>query len=119
LIKDLVSPEQKWVAPAEMIAWFSMESCAREPPGVLCRSLSERLHIRLNPEGLIDLDTWMIDCTAVSATRASSGAGKKGSLQFSSFLTFTEGGSRVTAKTSVFRQRCLFRDGNAASGYTY
>lgn len=38
----------------------------------------ERLHIRLNQEGLIDLDTWMIDSTAVRATRASSGAGKKG-----------------------------------------
>ncbi len=38
----------------------------------------ERLHIRLNQEGLIDLDTWMIDSTAVRATQASSGAGKKG-----------------------------------------
>lgn len=38
----------------------------------------ERLHIRLNQEGLIDLDTWMIDSTAVRATRVSSGAGKKG-----------------------------------------
>ena len=38
----------------------------------------ERLHIRLNQEGLIDLDTWMIDSTAVRATRASSGAGKTG-----------------------------------------
>lgn len=37
----------------------------------------ERLRIRLNQEGLIDLDTWMIDSTAVRATRASSGAGKK------------------------------------------
>lgn len=36
----------------------------------------ERLHIRLNQEGLIDLDTWMIDSTAVRATRASSSAGK-------------------------------------------
>ncbi|KPY57653.1 ISPs1a-2, partial [Pseudomonas syringae pv. solidagae] len=38
----------------------------------------ERLHIRLNREGLIDLDTWMIDSTAVRATRASSGVGKRG-----------------------------------------
>lgn len=35
-------------------------------------------HTRLNQEGLIDLDTWMIDSTAVKATRASYGAGKKG-----------------------------------------
>lgn len=39
----------------------------------------ECLHIRLNQEGLIDLNSWMIDSTAVRATRASSGAGKKGS----------------------------------------
>lgn len=43
--------------------------------------LLERLHIRLNQEGLIDLDTWMIDSTAVRATRASSVAGKKGGLE--------------------------------------
>lgn len=39
--------------------------------------LLKRLHIRLNEQGLIDLDTWMIDSTAVRATRASSGAGEK------------------------------------------
>lgn len=38
----------------------------------------KRLHIRLNEQGLIDLETWMIDSTALRATRASSGAGKKG-----------------------------------------
>lgn len=37
----------------------------------------KRLHIRLNERGLIDLETWMIDSTAVRATRASSGAGKR------------------------------------------
>lgn len=41
----------------------------------------KRLHVRLNEQGLIDLDTWMIDSTAVRATRASSGAGKKGGLK--------------------------------------
>jgi hypothetical protein len=41
----------------------------------------KRLHIRLNEQGLIDLETWMIDSTAVSATGASSGAGKKGGLK--------------------------------------
>ena len=41
----------------------------------------KRLHIRLNEQGLIDLETWMIDSTAVRATRASSGAGKKGGLK--------------------------------------
>jgi len=38
----------------------------------------ERLHVRLNQEGLIDLDTWAIDSTAMRAIRASSSAGKKG-----------------------------------------
>jgi hypothetical protein len=42
--------------------------------------LLKRLHIKLNEQGLIDLETWMIDSTAVRATRASSGAGKKGGL---------------------------------------
>jgi len=37
----------------------------------------KRLHLRLNEQGLIDLQTWMIDSTAVRATRASSGARKK------------------------------------------
>ena len=41
----------------------------------------KRLHIKLNEHGLIDLETWMIDSTAVRATRASSGAGKKGGLK--------------------------------------
>ncbi|MEB6589102.1 MULTISPECIES: IS5 family transposase [Pseudomonas] len=38
----------------------------------------KRLHLRLNEKGLIDLQTWMIDSTAVRATRASSGAEKRG-----------------------------------------
>lgn len=37
-----------------------------------------RLHLRLNDKGLIDPHTWMIDSTAVRATRVSSGARKKG-----------------------------------------
>ena len=38
----------------------------------------KRLHLRMNEQGLIDLQSWMIDSTAVGATRASSGARKKG-----------------------------------------
>ncbi|MCO7568336.1 IS5 family transposase, partial [Pseudomonas sp. S 311-6] len=38
----------------------------------------KRLHVKLNAQGLIDLDTWCIDSTAVKASRASSGAGKRG-----------------------------------------
>lgn len=40
----------------------------------------KRLHLKLNAQGQIDLTTWCIDSTAVRATRASAGAGKKGGL---------------------------------------
>ncbi|GFM73014.1 hypothetical protein PSCICL_40060 [Pseudomonas cichorii] len=36
-----------------------------------------RLHLKLNAQGLIDLNTWCINSTAVRATRASAGVGKK------------------------------------------
>ena len=36
------------------------------------------LHLRLRQDGFIDLDTWMVDSTSIRATRAASGAGKKG-----------------------------------------
>ena len=38
----------------------------------------KRLHLKLNAQGQIDLTTWCIDSTAVRATRASAGVGKKG-----------------------------------------
>lgn len=37
-----------------------------------------RLQLQLREDGLMDLDTWMIDSTAVRATPATSGGGKKG-----------------------------------------
>ena len=40
-----------------------------------------RLQLRLREDGLMDLETWMIDSTAVRATRASAGGGKKGDLK--------------------------------------
>lgn len=36
------------------------------------------LHLRLREDGFIDLDTWMVDSTSIRATRAASGARKKG-----------------------------------------
>lgn len=39
-----------------------------------------RLQLKLNENGQIDLKTWMIDSTAVRASRSSAGAGKKGGL---------------------------------------
>lgn len=48
----------------------------RRDDGMFHRIL-ERLHIRVNREGLIDLDTWMVDSTVVRATQPSSGAGKR------------------------------------------
>ncbi len=41
----------------------------------------KRLHLKLNAQGQIDLTIWCIDSTAVRATRASAGAGKKGGLK--------------------------------------
>lgn len=38
----------------------------------------KRMHVKLNEQGLIDLDNWYIDSMAVKATRGSSGAGQKG-----------------------------------------
>ncbi|GAB2715040.1 hypothetical protein GCM10027172_07430 [Halomonas garicola] len=38
----------------------------------------ERLHLQLREDGLMDLDTWMVDSTSIRATRAASGGGKKG-----------------------------------------
>lgn len=38
----------------------------------------ERLQFRLREDGLMDLDTWMVDATPIRATRAASGGGKKG-----------------------------------------
>ncbi len=104
LLKYLVAPEQKMGRPRSDdrlvlngIFWILSSGAARRDlpesfgtwstvyqrfrdwrdDGTFNRVL-ERLHVRLNQEGLIDLDTWMIDSTAVRATRASSGAGKKG-----------------------------------------
>ena len=104
LIKDLVSPEQKMGRPRSDdrlvlngIFWILCSGAAwRDLPerfgpwstvyqrfrdwrdGGTFDQLLECLHVRLNQEGLIDLDTWMIDSTVVRAARASSGAGKRG-----------------------------------------
>ncbi|WP_244307060.1 transposase [Azotobacter salinestris] len=39
------------------------------------------LHLRLREDGFIDLDTWMVDSTSIRATRAASGARKKGACK--------------------------------------
>ncbi len=40
-----------------------------------------RLQLRLREDGLMDLETWMIDSTAVRATRGSAVGGTKGDLK--------------------------------------
>jgi transposase len=40
----------------------------------------EQLQVRLNAEGLVDLDTWFVDSTNVRASRAAAGA-KKGAVR--------------------------------------
>ncbi|MGP9500571.1 MULTISPECIES: IS5 family transposase, partial [unclassified Halomonas] len=41
-------------------------------------AILSRLQLRLREDGLMDLDTWMIDSTSIRATRAAAGGGKKG-----------------------------------------
>lgn len=37
-----------------------------------------RLQLRLREDGVMDLDTWMIDSTSIPATGVASGGGKRG-----------------------------------------
>ena len=119
LIVDLVSPEQKMGRPRSDdrlmlngIFWLLCSGAAwRDLPerfgpwstvyqrfrdwrnrGTFDQML-KRLHIRLNEQGLIDMETWMIDSTAVRATRASSGAGKKGGLKNRKTMPSDEAGA--------------------------
>ena len=107
LISDLVSPEQKMGRPRSddrlMLNGIFWILCS----GAKWRDLPERygpwktvyqrfrqwrdngtfeqvlrhLHLRLREDGLIDLDTWMVDSTSIRATRAASGAGKRGARE--------------------------------------
>ncbi|WP_244654073.1 transposase [Pseudomonas syringae] len=83
----------------------------------------KRLHIRLNEQGLIDLETWIIDSTAVRATRVSSGAGKKEARRTARpCARAKQGRSDNQDPHAVRRQRCasafpVFR--RAASDIAY
>lgn len=80
LIKDLVSPNRRWRdLPGRFGPWSTGYQRFRDwrDDGTFDQVL-ERLQVRLNQEGLIDLDIWMIDSTVVRATRVSSDAGKRG-----------------------------------------
>ncbi len=67
--------------PERFGPWLTVDQQFRDGRnnGAFDRML-KRLHLKLNEQGLIDLQTWMIDSTAVRATRASSGARKKRNL---------------------------------------
>lgn len=41
-------------------------------------AMLSRLQRRLREDGLMDLDTWMIDSASIRATRSASGGSKKG-----------------------------------------
>ena len=69
----------------------------RQNDGTFDRIL-ERLHIRLNQEGLINLDTWMIDSTAPRVTRASSGAAKNRGSEESLDHALERGRGSLTTK---------------------
>lgn len=61
-----------WV-PCPRTAWHDIPECfgpwsaVYPKPGTFDQML-KRLHLRLNEQGLIDLQTWMIDSTALRAT---------------------------------------------------
>jgi transposase len=104
MIEDIVSPPQTMGRPLrddrQMLNWIFWILCT----GAKWRDLPERygpwktvydrfrqwrddgtfeaaldrLHLKLREDGLMDLDTWMIDSTSIRATRAASGGGKKG-----------------------------------------
>jgi len=104
LIEDIVSPAQSKGRPRkddrQMLNGIFWALCS----GAKCRDLPERygpwstvyarfrqwrddgtfevvlsrLQLRLRENGLMDLETLMIDSTAVRATRATAGGGKKG-----------------------------------------
>ncbi len=62
-----------------------------------------RLHLRLNEQGLIDLQPWMIDSTAARATRASSRIVRKGGLMT---MRFTATVGTDDQDPSAERRRC-------------
>ncbi|EGH24685.1 ISPs1, transposase OrfA [Pseudomonas amygdali pv. mori] len=51
------------------------------------------LHLRLREDGFIDLDTWMVDSTSIRASRAASGAGKKGARRNRNTTVSAEAGA--------------------------
>lgn len=100
MIEDIVSPSQpigrprrddrqvlngifwilcsgaKWCDPPERYGpWKTVHD--RLDDGTF-EAVLDRLHLKLREDGLVDLDTWMIDSTSIRATRAASGGGKKG-----------------------------------------
>jgi transposase len=41
------------------------------------QKMLDRLHLKLNADGTIDLETWYVDSTVIRATRSAAGAPKK------------------------------------------
>ncbi|KPX91891.1 ISPs1, transposase OrfA [Pseudomonas amygdali pv. myricae] len=96
-LKPLFPLLNTWGGQGAMIVRCLMESsgfCALAPNGGILQAVYQRfrqwrdngtfeqilrhLYLRLREDGLIDLDTWMVDSTSIRASRAASGAGKKG-----------------------------------------
>ncbi|KPX37394.1 ISPs1a-2 [Pseudomonas amygdali pv. eriobotryae] len=96
-LKPLFPLLNTWGGQGAMIVRCLMESsgfCALAPNGGILQAVYQRfrqwrdngtfeqilrhLYLRLREDGLIDLDTWMVDSTSIRASRAASGAEKKG-----------------------------------------
>lgn len=83
-IEDIVAPPQTMGRPRRDdrkmlngIFWVLCSGAKWRDDGTFEAVLS-RLQLKLREDGLMDLDTWMIDATSVRATRAAAGGGKKG-----------------------------------------
>ncbi|KPX74348.1 ISPs1, transposase OrfA [Pseudomonas amygdali pv. photiniae] len=62
------------------------------------------LHLRLREDGFIDLDTWMVDSTSIRASRAASGAEKKGAAGTATPLSRPKQGRTDHQNTPRLRQ---------------
>ncbi|GGH93332.1 hypothetical protein GCM10007363_17690 [Pseudomonas fluvialis] len=72
------------------------------------------LHLRLREDGLIDLDTWMVDSTSIRATRAASGAGKRGARENRS--TTVSGAAEADYHLFGFTGTPIFAKNSATGG---
>ncbi len=63
-------------------------------------AILDRLRLKLNAEGLIDLDLWCIDSTSVRASRSAAGARKKGIRRSPTIMRSAPRGAASAARST-------------------